>query len=117
MGLLLFALRRQRIVSRARQASPTSPQGPQDPRQRLAKLSVDVRLALSGNLGPNWTSLTTEEIAAHPAITNDPQAPRLRAFLRAADRAKFADNALDADSLEDWESWVAAYLAPTRVNP
>ncbi len=65
--------------------------------------SVAVREALTTRFGPGWRAKTTEEIAADSSLTEalgPILAARVVQFLRAADRAKFADSdepAVDPD--------------------
>ena len=106
-GLLWFRRRHLRPAA----LPVTGSESPQaDPRHRLIVLSDSARAALATRFGPAWGSKTTEEVAADPGLADlvgEPQAGPLVAFLLAADRAKFAD----AEPAEDWEPWVASFLA------
>ncbi len=81
------------------------------PRQRLIASSEVIRGALIGAFGPTWGSKTTEEIGDDPSLLEriDPlEVERLVAFLRLADRAKFASG--EPESPDDWEAWAAGFV-------
>ncbi len=96
LGLILRLLRKLRNRRRLRalrveQARPAAVPG--SLRDQIIARSQEVRAALAARFGPSWRAMTTEEIAAGPALADHlgpDRAARLIAFLGAADRAKFA---------------------------
>jgi hypothetical protein len=96
LGLILWLLRKLRNrgrlrALRAEQAGP--PSVPGSLRDQIIARSQELRAALAARFGPSWRAMTTEEIAAGPALADHlgpDRAARLIAFLGAADRAKFA---------------------------
>jgi hypothetical protein len=98
-ALLLWFLRRlrKRDRLRAERIEKACLAGvPGSRRDQLIARSRAVRAALAARFGPSWRARTTEEIAADPALAErvgTDQAARLVAFLREADRAKFAGEA------------------------
>ncbi len=105
--------RRRSIRIEADSLRSIEPDG--SPGQRLIASSEAVRGALIEAFGPAWGSKTTEEIGDDPALLEriDPdQVERLVAFLKGADRAKFAS--VEPDSLEDWEAWAASFVSDAR---
>jgi hypothetical protein len=126
--LLLVLWRRRRRRSRAGSSSLASPidlpaEVEPTPRQRLITASVDVRGALIGAFGTTWASKTTEEIADEPKLAerfDPPEVERLVAFLRLADRVKFAE--AEPSTPEDWEAWAIDFVsglgngATPRIN-
>ena len=91
---------------------PTSPIGPDAPtRLRLIASSDVVRGALIGAFGPAWASKTTEEIGDDPALLakiGPPEVDRVAAFLRLADRAKFASG--EPEPPDGWEAWASGFV-------
>lgn len=82
----------------------------------LVVWSERVRVALADRLGgTGWAARTTEELADDPTLTTrlgPESAARLVRFLRAADRAKFADDApASRTEIEAWSAWAAAFVA------
>jgi Domain of unknown function (DUF4381) len=76
------------------------------PRERLIATSEHVREALIRAFGPGWRSKTTEEISIGPGLIErlDPaEIDHLIAFLKLADRAKFAEG--EPETVEDWALW------------
>jgi hypothetical protein len=112
--LILLALwRRRRRGRSARPIEPPSPSIDPDgpPRQRLIASSEVIRGALIGAFGPAWGSKTTEEIGDDPSLgerIGAAEVERLVAFLRLADRAKFASS--EPESPDDWEAWSAGFV-------
>jgi MYXO-CTERM domain-containing protein len=82
------------------------------PRQRLIASSEVIRSALIGTFGPAWGSKTTEEIDADPTLLErfeEAEIDRLVAFLKSADRAKFAS--AEPELVDDWEEWTASFVS------
>jgi hypothetical protein len=112
--VLLATWRRRRRTGRAVEstnllAASIDPDSP--PRQRLIASSAIVRGALIGAFGPGWGSKTTEEIGDDLALLDrigPDEGGRLVAFLRLADRAKFASP--EPESPEEWEAWAALFV-------
>ncbi len=80
-----------------------------------------VRNHLDVQLGPGWGRRTTVEIALDPAVTDQlgsDQAEALVAFLKAADRAKFADDpAFELESIATWTEWAAGFVGHSGKRP
>jgi len=123
LGLaLILALARWRFRREARPVvevtGDATAEVDRSPRRRVIAASEAVRVALIAAFGPAWGSKTTEEIAADPELGGrlDPgRAEELAAFLRLADRAKFAgDEAAGADEALAWASAFVAGLAASR---
>jgi hypothetical protein len=89
-------------------------------RDQLIARSRDVRGSLAARFGPSWRARTTEEIAADPVLAKQlgsDRAARLVAFLREADRAKFAVEADPGPSepLVDF-AWLDDLLSTLRAE-
>ncbi len=120
VGLRLRNLHRSlRKVSESLNSSIVADGLGASPRERLISNSEQVRDALIRTFGPSWGSKTTEEISQGAGLVErlDPaELGRLIEFLKLADRAKFAEAALETE--EDWEAWssgiVAQLSAPKR---
>jgi hypothetical protein len=80
------------------------------PEPTMPALAERVRDALVERLGPSWKARTTEEVAERidsvESLTAGEKAS-LVAFLRAADRTKFAG---EPDQGAFWADWVAAFV-------
>lgn len=115
LALAIWSRRRRRSRKGAPETSgPIALPGEVDPtpRQRLIASSEVVRGALIGAFGPAWASKTTEEIAEEPGLAgrfDPPEVERLLAFLRLADRVKFAE--AEPGTADDWEDWAGAFLS------
>ena len=111
--LLLRARRRRKAKAPVPDEPPSRPvDSDGSPRQRLIASSEVVRGALIGAFGPAWGSKTTEEIGDDPTLLErfDPdQVDRLVAFLKGADRVKFAS--AEPETLDDWEAWASAFAS------
>jgi len=120
--LAIVRWRKRRLMGRPIGESPGDPpaEAEPSPRRRLIGASEAVRGALIEAFGPGWGSKTTEEIAADPGLSErlDPdRAEGLLAFLRLADRAKFAgDEPAGADEALAWADAFVAGLGADRPN-
>jgi hypothetical protein len=90
------------------------------PRLRMVALSAAVREALATRFDETWRAKTTEEVAESPDLARAigaEEAERLVAFLRAADRVKFAPEipeespALQREAVDAWVPWASAFIA------
>ena len=85
------------------------------PRRRMIDASGAVRLALIEAFGPGFGSKTTEEIAADPGLQGRADIEELVAFLRLADRAKFAgDESIEAEHAIAWADGFIGGLPPSK---
>ncbi len=113
--LVLIVLRRR---SRMRKPAiegtadiPTTSETEVDSSHRLIATSERLREAMIQAFGTNWRSKTTEEIGREPGLPaklEPAQVDRLIAFLKLADRLKFA--AIAIDSTEEWEEWASSII-------
>lgn len=104
--------RRRRPATAGPGPASGTPDADASPRRRLIAASEAVRGALIAAFGPAWGSKTTEEIAAEPGLADrlgPERADGLVAFLRLADRAKFAGDESPPD--EEAASWAARFVA------
>lgn len=97
--------------------SVTSVQAPAAPRAYQSPIAIwaeAVREKLVRRYGPSWAAKTTEELASRPELAEQftpEHALQIIAFLRAADRAKFAEVTDEPDQRDAWEGWVTDFLA------
>jgi hypothetical protein len=83
------------------------------PRERIVALSAGVRGLLAARFDETWLAKTTEEIAASAALADAfgaGTADQLVAFLRAADRVKFAPEG-QGDEAGDWLDWASEFVS------
>lgn len=106
------ARRRQGTLRRAQARPPAVLSGSSETPMTL--WAVRVRDALVARFGAAWGAMTTEEIAAEPALNarlGPERAEQLVRFLRAADRAKFAGGSAAAPHSPEWSVWVETFVA------
>jgi hypothetical protein len=119
VGLGVWKQRRSRLIRKTASTSiHLENEAERSPRERLIATSEQVRGALIRTFGAPWGSKTTEEIGRALALIErlDPtEVDRLIAFLKLADRAKFAEG--EPELVEDWEAWSTAIVAHLASPP
>ena len=123
---LAFRRFRRRRRARTRPGDGPAAGAVDAPRPPIVVMSGEVREALVARFGEGWRAKTTEEIEVDPALAaafGPETAARLSAFLREADRAKFALAAAadpragtppPADP-DGWAAWVGGFVAGARA--
>jgi hypothetical protein len=123
IGLIVWLLRKPRKrgwlrAARDVQANPLN--APGSLRDQIIAHSHEIRAALATRFGASWRAMTTEEIADSPALADHlgpDRATRLVAFLRAADRAKFAgEDDFGTPQLSLDSTGIAELLSALRVE-
>jgi hypothetical protein len=106
----VLRVRRGRASARKERTEVTVPA---TPRERVVALSATVRGLLAARFDETWLAKTTEEIAASASLVEAFGAEttdRLVAFLRAADRVKFAPEG-QGDEAGDWLDWASGFVS------
>jgi hypothetical protein len=122
LGLISWRLARRRGKGRGRslavgsEGSLSPDAASLSPEQQMIARTEKIRGTLVSRFGPHWAAKTTEEIAGEvelAALVGPARMEQLVQFLRAADRVKFAAEVFLEDQGEDWDAWVAAFVAET----